>query len=410
MVNLRPLGHGLMGLGTTALLLGIVNLGTNVTQVDHDYGWGLIAFGVIAMFAGLILYFLLSELDDRGSKMAARADHGSVAIAGNRNTVLNIPNLDIAQDMLENAKPNVVFDGFAPVPDQAITGPNIGYPTKAEFVRLLFVNEPAIRRPAANVPDLHARIEVTDVSGNDTILNVRDARWAENADRGTGLGRDTKSVDMPCNGETRTLDIVMRPYGYTDCFGWDNNGCMIPEPPIPTGTYQIRVELDASNMERRLFRFILDNPLGADAKGVIEDSWIELREVDGLENPCSASWTVQRDKDVVAAEKARVRKAIAAIDPLVDEAQRILESCGRPREQMRGADPMYFQNVCIPRINKFALDATTTIRGVAPEYTGKFQNVGNVTHNTDTKPAMIQQVERWLENLGAIQDELRKRL
>jgi len=105
-----------------------------------------------------------------------------------------------------------------------------------------------------------------------------------------------------------------------------------------------------------------------------------------------------------------VRAAIARIDPLISEAQALLEACGRPREQMIGADPMYFLHECVPRINKFAQDATVTISEVAPEFLGKLQNVGNVTHNTDVKPAMIQHVEKLLENLGAIQDELRKRL
>jgi hypothetical protein len=125
-----------------------------------------------------------------------------------------------------------------------------------------------------------------------------------------------------------------------------------------------------------------------------------------------AGWVVIRLGQLQAKldEKDRYRRAIARIDPLITEAQEILESCGRPREQMLGSDPMYFQNVCMPRINKFALNATTTIREVAPEYVGKFQNVGNVTYGTDVKPAMIQQMERWLDNLGAIQDELRKHL
>ena len=112
----------------------------------------------------------------------------------------------------------------------------------------------------------------------------------------------------------------------------------------------------------------------------------------------------------IAVTPEQAREAIARIDPLIVEAQEILDACGRPHEQMRGAGPMYFQEVCIPRINQFARDATTTIQEVAPEFMGKFQNVGNVTQGTDVKPAMIQQVERWLENLGAIQDELRKRL
>ena len=67
-------------------------------------------------------------------------------------------------------------------------------------------------------------------------------------------------------------------------------------------------------------------------------------------------------------------------------------------------------NECIPRINKFGRDCTTTIDRHAPEFRGKFQNVGNITHGTDIKPAMVQQVERWLENLDAIQGELRTRL
>lgn len=106
----------------------------------------------------------------------------------------------------------------------------------------------------------------------------------------------------------------------------------------------------------------------------------------------------------------QIRAAIARIDPLIGEAQEILELCGRPREQMVGADPMHFMHVCVARINKFAQAAIKTINEVAPEWTGKLQNVGNVTHNTDVKPAMIQQLEKMLENLGFIQDELRRRL
>jgi hypothetical protein len=106
----------------------------------------------------------------------------------------------------------------------------------------------------------------------------------------------------------------------------------------------------------------------------------------------------------------QVESALKRLDGLVDEAQRILERCGRPQEQMRGADPMDFQEHCVPRIIKFQADATKTIAEVAPEYMGKFTNVGNVTHNVEVKPAMIQQVEKWLDNLGAIQDELRRRL
>lgn len=72
----------------------------------------------------------------------------------------------------------------------------------------------------------------------------------------------------------------------------------------------------------------------------------------------------------VAVNPEQVREAIARIDPLVVEAQAILEACGRPREKMTGADPMYFQEECTPKINKFASDADVVIQEVAPEYIG----------------------------------------
>ena len=105
-----------------------------------------------------------------------------------------------------------------------------------------------------------------------------------------------------------------------------------------------------------------------------------------------------------------ITSRIKTFDSFVDEAQAILDECGRPREQMVGAPPMHFLQECVPRIQKFHADVTKAIDELVPEFMGRFRNVGNVTHNTDDKPAMIQQVERWLENLKWIEDELRKRL
>ena len=106
----------------------------------------------------------------------------------------------------------------------------------------------------------------------------------------------------------------------------------------------------------------------------------------------------------------QVHNSLGTFDSFVDEAQAILDECGRPREQMVGAPPMHFLQECVPRIQKFHADVTKAIDELVPEFMGRFRNVGNVTHNTDDKPAMIQQVERWLENLKWIEDELRKRL
>ncbi len=403
-------GAAVAAIGAPSVLAGIGILAADPAQMNHNFGWGLLLFGVAVTVVCGARALSLSLREPAEKRAIARADHGSVSIVGDKNVTINMPQGGSTVDTTEKVEPNVVLDGFAPVRDQPITAPRLNQPTKAEFARVQFVNECERRGPNANVADLHAAIEVRDIAGEQVILIVADGRWAENVDRGMAPGRDTKSVPLPCSGETRTLDIVMRPYGDNNCYGWSHSGFQIPEPTIPTGEYEVNVELDASNMEKRHFRFILSNPLGADKGGVVEDSWIELREADGFANPCSARWASQRDKKVSGAEKERIRRSIAAIDPLIGEAQEILEACGRPHEQMRGADPMYFQRACIPRINRFAHDAITTIQEVAPEYMGRFQNIGNVFRGTDDKPVMIQQVEKWVENLGRIQDELRRRL
>ena len=387
-------------IGAPSVLAGVVLLATDPEQVNHTFGWGLVAVGIAVMTICGAMFLLLSQHQSPSEQVTSRADNGSVSIIGDKNIAINMPQLGGIRDATEKVHPNVVFDGFAPVREQLVTVANISQDPRAEFACLRFVNEPERKGPEATVPDLHARIEIGQ-SGK-PLLTVEDGRWAENVDREQAPGRETKSVPLPGNGETRTLNIAMQRRGEEECYGWSHGGRQIPDPSIPKGVYAVRVELDGSNMETRTFLFDLVN------NG--KDDFLELREAEGVSNPCSARWTKLRGKEATGAETERVRRAIAAIDPLIGEAQAILESCGRPREQMIDAGPMYFQNVCIPRINKFALDATATIREVAPEYIGKFQNVGNVTHETDVKPAMIQQMERWLDNLGAIQDELRKRL
>jgi hypothetical protein len=101
------------------------------------------------------------------------------------------------------------------------------------------------------------------------------------------------------------------------------------------------------------------------------------------------------------------RDAIAALDALIVRGNQLLELCGRPDEDYYGA-PMFFVDHCLPKMNEFGQEAANTVLRVAPEYIGMLVNTGNVTHGD--KKASVQQLERWLENLGAIQDELRKRL
>ena len=73
-----------------SLLAGVTNLATDVTQVDHNYGWVLVIIGVIAIPAGVILLLLPSgQNDDDGKRITeARTEGGgSIAQAAGRDII-----------------------------------------------------------------------------------------------------------------------------------------------------------------------------------------------------------------------------------------------------------------------------------------------------------------------------------
>ncbi len=61
-----------------SLVAGVTNLATDVTQVDHDYGYGLVALGAVAFITGAIWYFVHSSHSDGDLKTLARAERASV--------------------------------------------------------------------------------------------------------------------------------------------------------------------------------------------------------------------------------------------------------------------------------------------------------------------------------------------
>jgi len=107
--------------------------------------------------------------------------------------------------------------------------------------------------------------------------------------------------------------------------------------------------------------------------------------------------------------RAFLRRVLDLTSGDIEAGQAILEECGRPREQYYGAPPTHFMDYCIPKINSWLAWTRQHIAEHVPEYMGKFQSIGNVTHGTDEKPAMIQQVEAHLRQLESITDELRRR-
>lgn len=295
----QGLGY-LSGLALTASIASFVGaLQGSDTPAGKDGLWiSTVVFLAIGLVAGA--GWFLARSDEPGEPTTGmRLDRQSHGFQAGRD--LNIEAYhETPAAPAPKVPPNVVVDGFAPSRGQRLqwSRPTIDLPTQADFVRVRFTNEPAAYDSDADIPNLHAVIEFYDEEGNLT-LTVPDGRWADNPDRGSAPSRETKSVDLPATGETRILDIAMRPAGWNIVHGWDHNGSMILDPILPTGSYEVRVILSGTRMTAmREFRFVLDNPIANDPiVGYIEGSEISLREADDFENPASVRRVRERAQE-----------------------------------------------------------------------------------------------------------------
>ena len=107
-------------------------------------------------------------------------------------------------------------------------------------------------------------------------------------------------------------------------------------------------------------------------------------------------------------QRSRFRAALGGINDFIARGNVILEECGRPRKDYYEA-PMHFLEVCIPKMNGYFADLGSHVSQELPEYMGKLTYVGNVTHGTDEKAAMVQSLEGTLTALQSIADDLRDR-
>jgi hypothetical protein len=109
-------------------------------------------------------------------------------------------------------------------------------------------------------------------------------------------------------------------------------------------------------------------------------------------------------------ERERWKGAIEELTPFIVDGNRVLEQCGRPEAIHNPVDPMLWQTHCMPMINDWHFKAQRAVESQAPEYRGKFENDGDVYHDTDKKPAMVQQLEGRVRRLDEIVDNLRAKL
>ena len=287
MSKARALGAVLVSTGALVLLAGAENLATNLAEVDHTVGYALAIAGALMLGAGFFTLLLSPSASNPPSANVIEAGRDATQNVAGRDIYINAP--AASAESLEDVKPNVVFDGFEYVRDQHVTPANISEAALSDFALLRFVNEPLSDDGKADEPKLHARVEI----GDPPFLVLTDGRWAENVDREEAPGVETKSVPIPGNGETRTLNVAMQRRDQDEAYGWSHGGRKIPDPPIPVGTHPVRVELDGTVMEKREFRFQLIN------KG--KEDYLELLEAPGSDNTASRRWLGERSPQDMAA-------------------------------------------------------------------------------------------------------------
>ena len=80
-----------------SLVAGVTNLATGLTQVDHNYGWGLVIIGVIAILAGGMIFLLPSAQNDDGRRItkALAEGRGSIAQAAGRD-IINVQQTQVS--------------------------------------------------------------------------------------------------------------------------------------------------------------------------------------------------------------------------------------------------------------------------------------------------------------------------
>ena len=80
-----------------SLVAGVTNLATGLTEVDHNYGWGLVIIGVIAILVGGMIFLLPSGQNDDGRRItkAGAEGGGSIAQAAGRD-IINVQQTQVS--------------------------------------------------------------------------------------------------------------------------------------------------------------------------------------------------------------------------------------------------------------------------------------------------------------------------
>lgn len=133
-----------------------------------------------------------------------------------------------------------------------------------------FVNNPDVKKNVHNADRVIARINYYTENGNEILKREVKGFWSQNPEpsRIVAPQPDISEIDIPANGDERTLCIAVKNKEEVDCFAYSSDSyknsefLKRPDLRLGTGTIIVHVTLSGVHLDNIVFRFRLVNPGG----------------------------------------------------------------------------------------------------------------------------------------------------